>query len=133
MSHFTDQEMAFLQSQRLGRLATADAAGMPHVVPLQFRHNAEFDTIDLFGMGMARSKKFRDIGRTGVAAFVADDAGGEWQIRGVEVRGRAELVLVGGKDINSRLDDEFIRLFPTRIIGWGLDTDPYHPHGRSVE
>ena len=133
MSHFTDQEIAFLQSQRLGRLATVDSAGMPHVVPLQFRHNAEFDTIDLFGMGMARSKKYRDVGRTGVAAFVADDAGGEWQIRGVEVRGRAELVLTGGKEINARLDDEFIRLFPARIVGWGLDTDPYHPHGRSVE
>lgn len=132
MSHFTDQELAFLRSQRLGRLATVDAAGMPHVVPLTFRHNAELDTIDLFGMGMARSKKFRDVGRTGVAAFVVDDAQGQWRIRGVEVRGRAEVVAAGGKAIDARFDDEFIRLYPARIVGWGLDTDPYHPHGRSV-
>ena len=33
---------------------------------------------------------------------------------------------------NIRFDDEFIRLFPARIVGWGLDTDPYHPHGRSA-
>jgi pyridoxamine 5'-phosphate oxidase family protein len=63
---------------------------------------------------------------------VADDAGGEWHIQGVEVRGRAELVFAGGKEVNPRLDDEFIRLFPARIVGWGLDTDPYHPHSRGV-
>ena len=132
MSNFTDQEIAFLQSQRLGRLATVNAAGEPHVVPLQFRYNAELDTIDLFGMGMARSKKYRDVGRTGVAAFVADDAGGAWRIRGVEVRGRAELVPSGGRAIGERIDDEFIRLYPARIVGWGLDTDPYHPNGRTI-
>lgn len=132
MSRFTEQELAFLRSQRLGRLATVDATGMPHVVPLTFRHNAELDTIDLFGMGMAGSKKFRDAGRTGVAAFVVDDAQGQWRIRGVEVRGRAEVVVAGGKAIDARFDDAFIRLHPARIVGWGLDTDPYHPHGRSV-
>lgn len=132
MSNFTDLELAFLQSQRLGRLATVNAAGEPHVVPLTFRYNAELDTLDLFGMGLARSKKYRDVGRTGVAAFVVDDAEGQWRIRGVEVRGRAELVTSGAKAINERFDDEFIRLYPKRIVGWGLDTDPYHPHSRSV-
>lgn len=132
MSHFTEKELEYLQGQRLGRLATVNAAGAPHVVPLTFRYNAELDTIDLFGMGMARSKKYRDAGRTGLAAFVVDDAGGEWRIRGVEVRGRAEIVTSGAKAINERFDDEFIRLHPERIVGWGLDADPYHPHGRSV-
>ncbi len=33
MARFTDQQIAFLQSQRVGRLATADLAGRPHVVP----------------------------------------------------------------------------------------------------
>ncbi len=132
MSRFTELELEFLQSQRLGRLATVNAAGEPHVVPLTFRYNAEHDTLDLFGMGMAKSKKYRDVGRTGVAAFVVDDAEGQWRIRGVEVRGGAELVTTGGKAISERLDDEFIRLIPKRIVGWGLDTDPYHPHSRSV-
>ncbi|MFN8536133.1 MAG: DUF559 domain-containing protein [Thermomicrobiales bacterium] len=81
MSNFTELELAFLHSQRLGRLATVNAAGEPHVVPLTFRHNAELDTLDLFGMGMAKSKKYRDVGRTGVAAFVVDDAEGQWRIR----------------------------------------------------
>jgi pyridoxamine 5'-phosphate oxidase family protein len=132
MSRFTDRELEFLQSQRLGRLATVNAAGEPHVVPLTYRYNAELDTLDLFGMGLARSKKYRDVGRTGVAAFVVDDAQGQWRIRGVEVRGGAALIASGAKAINERFDDQFIRLIPKRIVGWGLDTDPYHPHSRSV-
>ena len=132
MSRFTDQERAFLQSQRLGRLATVNRSGMPHLVPVTYRYNAELDTLDIFGMGMARSKKYRDAARQGVAAFVVDDAQGQWRIRGVEVRGRAEVVVVGGKASDARFDDEFIRLFPARIVAWGLDTDPFHPNGRSV-
>ncbi len=54
MAYFTDQEVAFLQSQRLGRLATVNAAGEPHVVPVTYRYNAELDTLDIFGMGIAR-------------------------------------------------------------------------------
>lgn len=131
MSYFTDLEIAFLQSQRLGRLATVDGDGAPHVVPLRFAYNAEFDTIDLFGVGIAQSK-YRDVASGGRAAFVADDAGGQWSIRGVEVRGRAEQVVSGGKAFDARVDDEFLRIFPTRIIGWGLDADPYHPNGRNV-
>ena len=34
MSVFSDAELAYLAQGRLGRLATIDAAGMPHVVPL---------------------------------------------------------------------------------------------------
>ncbi len=39
MSSFTAAEIAYLQSQRLGRLATADLDGQPHVVPVGFRYN----------------------------------------------------------------------------------------------
>src|SRR5215208_2424870 len=38
MSKFTDEEVAYLQGQRLGRLATVDAKGDLHVVPVGFRH-----------------------------------------------------------------------------------------------
>lgn len=39
MSVFTDKELQYLQSARLGRLATVGADGMPHVVPTSFRYN----------------------------------------------------------------------------------------------
>ncbi|MGN6812748.1 MAG: PPOX class F420-dependent oxidoreductase, partial [Thermomicrobiales bacterium] len=72
MSVFTPAEIAYLQSQRLGRLATVNAAGEPHVVPVGFRYNAELDTIDIGGHSIGRSKKFHDVQRDGRAAFVVD-------------------------------------------------------------
>jgi pyridoxamine 5'-phosphate oxidase family protein len=132
MSHFTDNEIAYLNSQRLGRLATLSAAGEPHVVPVGFRYNPGTDTIDIPGYGMGKSKKFRDVGRDGRVAFVVDDVPQPGQVRGVEVRGRAEALQTGGNvDVPNR-DPHMIRIHPTRIVGWGIDTDPYHPNSRSV-
>jgi pyridoxamine 5'-phosphate oxidase family protein len=132
MSAFTSTEIEYLQSQRLGRLATVNGEGEPHVVPTGFSYNAELDTIDIGGHNLAASKKFRDAKRTGKAAFVVDDVLPPWQPRGVEVRGRAEVFEEGGDEVNSDFDAELIRLHPTRIVGWGIDTDAYRRNSRSV-
>ena len=133
MSAFTDKEIAYLEEQRLGRLATVDAGGMPHVVPVAFRYNAELDAVDIGGHNFARSKKFRDARKTGQAAFVVDDVLPPWRVRGVEVRGRAEVHSEGGKEIMEDFAEELIRIFPRRIVGWGIDSDAYKPNSRSVD
>jgi pyridoxamine 5'-phosphate oxidase family protein len=46
-----------------------------------------------------------------------------WQPRGVEIRGRAEALATGGKDIMPNFDDAIIRITPTRIRAWGLESD----------
>ena len=132
MSTFTPAEIEYLQGQRLGRLATVNESGEPHVVPTSFRYNAELDSIDIGGHNLGKSKKFRDVARTGRAAFVVDDVLPPWQARGVEVRGWAEVFSGDGEKVNSDFDAELIRLHPSRIVGWGVDTDPYHPNSRSV-
>ncbi|MDQ3637484.1 MAG: PPOX class F420-dependent oxidoreductase [Actinomycetota bacterium] len=132
MSSFTQAEIDYLQGQQLGRLATVNESGEPHVVPVGFRYNAELDTIDVGGHNLGKSKKFRDAARTGRAAFVVDDVLPPWQARGVEVRGRAEVFEEGGEDVNSDFDAELIRVHPTRIVGWGIDTDAFSPNSRSV-
>jgi pyridoxamine 5'-phosphate oxidase family protein len=132
MSSFTQAEIDYLQGQQLGRLATVNESGEPHVVPVGFRHNAELDTIDIGGHNLGKSKKFRDAARTGRAAFVVDDVLPPWQARGIEVRGRAEVFEEGGEDVNSDFDAELIRVHPTRIVGWGIDTDAFSPNSRSV-
>ncbi len=132
MSAFTPAEIEYLQGQQLGRLATVNESGEPHVVPVGFRYNADLDTIDIGGHNLGKSKKFRDVARTGRAAFVVDDVLPPWQARGVEVRGRAEVFEEGGEDVNSDFDAELIRLHPTRIVGWGIDTDAFSPNSRSV-
>jgi pyridoxamine 5'-phosphate oxidase family protein len=132
MSTFTPAEVEYLQSQQLGRLATVNEGGEPHVVPVSFRYNAGLDTIDIGGHNLARSKKFRDAAKTGRAAFVVDDVLPPWRARGVEVRGRAEVFSEGGRQVNSGFDAELIRIFPTRIVGWGIDTDAFSANSRSV-
>lgn len=132
MSAFTPAEVSYLGEQRLGRLATVDVAGVPHVVPVGFRYNDELDTIDIGGRNLSKTKKFRDARATGKAAFVVDDVLPPWRARGVEVRGRAEVYSEGGGDIVEGFSGEWIRIFPDRIVGWGLDYNARKPNSRSV-
>ena len=121
MSGFTQKEVEYLREQRLGRLATVSASGGPHVVPVGFRVDPELGVVDIRGRDMGRTKKFRDVAQAGRVAFVVDDVLPPWRARGVEVRGRAEV-----------LGDESIRIFPERIVGWGIDPEARGPNARSV-
>ncbi len=132
MSAFTEREVEYMKEQRLGRLATVDLEGRPHVVPVGFRYNPELDTVDIGGHNIAASKKFRDVQRTGRAAFVIDDVLPPWRARGVEVRGRAEVLSEGGREVMEDFSEELIRVYPERIVGWGLDSDVFSANGRSV-
>ena len=132
MSAFTETEIEYLSGQRLGRLATVDAEGRPHVVPVAFRYNEELDAVDIGGRNFAGSKKFRDVATTGKAAFVVDDVLPPWRTRGVEVRGRAEVRSEGGKEIMENFAEEMIRIHPCRIVSWGVDSDAFSPNSRSV-
>jgi pyridoxamine 5'-phosphate oxidase family protein len=132
MSAFTEREVEYMKEQRLGRLATVDAEGGPHVVPVGFRYNPKLDTVDIGGHNIAASKKFRDVQRTGRAAFVVDDVLPPWRARGVEVRGRAEVLSDGGREVMEDFSEELIRVYPERIVGWGLDSDAFSANSRSV-
>jgi pyridoxamine 5'-phosphate oxidase family protein len=124
MSAFTDREVAYLSTVGLARLATIGPSGEPHVVPVRFLHNREFDTIDIPGFRMGSSKKWRDAGQNPHVAVVIDDVERPGKPRGVEVRGLAQRFGAG--------DDAVIRIRPTRIVSWGIDTDAYSPNSRSV-
>ncbi len=78
----------YLQKQRLGRLATVDIDGNPHVVPVGFRYNPETDTIDIGGHNIAQSKKWSDAGTHPRVAFVVDDVLPPWQPRSIDNPGR---------------------------------------------
>ena len=121
MSRFTLKEIEYLQTQRLARLATLGANGDLHVVPLGFRYNPEYDTIDLGGHNFATSKKFRDALRYGRVALVVDDVLPPWRPRFVEVRGTVEAFKQGGKDINAGFATEMLRLTPTYIVSIGIN------------
>jgi pyridoxamine 5'-phosphate oxidase family protein len=132
MSAFTDNELEYLAGQRLGRIATVGPGGQPHVVPTSFRYNAEHDAIDVGGLWMSQTKKLRDVQRTGRASIVVDDVLPPWQPRMIEVRGTATVVATGGKALSERFEDVIVRIQPTRIISFGIDSADTHAHARSV-
>jgi pyridoxamine 5'-phosphate oxidase family protein len=137
MSHFTDAELAYLNAQRLGRLGTVGADGMPHLTAVGFTYNPELDTIDIGGRrgGFGASKKFRDAQATAKAAFIVDDVltDGGRQPRGIEIRGRAEAYATGGDADRPGMDPAFIRIYPTRIVSWGVNEPGYQPSRRTIE
>ena len=74
MSAFSEQEIEYLTNgRRLGRIATVGRDGTPHVVPVGWSYNPELDTIDITGHEFQKTKKFRDVARSGRAAIVIDD------------------------------------------------------------
>src|ERR1700735_4315633 len=129
MSAFTDAEIEFVNSQRLGRLATGGADGVPHVVPGAVFYAPDADALVIganveFGEAvMTSSKKFRDAQRRPKAAVVIDDPGP----RILEVRGQAETPLDGGREAGRRVGAPFsfvpawISIRPRRIVAVGID------------
>lgn len=126
MNTFTARQRAYLGEQMLGRLATVDDRGRPHVVPTSFRLDADEGTIDIGGFGVESTKKFRDASAHPAVAFVIDDllSVQPWHARGVEVRGEAQTFTAGGERLGPGFGGAWIRIVPTRIIDWGLDDEP---------
>ena len=90
---FTDEEIAYLRSQPLARLATVSTDGQPDVVPVAF----EFDGTDFWiggsGASVLETRKFRNVlGGNARVALVIDDmvSFDPFIARGIRIYGRAE-------------------------------------------
>jgi pyridoxamine 5'-phosphate oxidase family protein len=46
-----------------------------------------------------------------------------WQPRLIEIRGTATVIPSGGKAFGERFEDTIVRIQPTRIISFGIDSD----------
>jgi pyridoxamine 5'-phosphate oxidase family protein len=114
---FTETELAYLATQRLGRLATAQPSGTLQNSPVGFEVNTTNGTIDISGFRLATSQKYRNVADNGRAAFVVDDIVSiePWRVRCLEIRADAEAIEVDGRPL--------LRLHPRRVISFGLDED----------
>jgi PPOX class F420-dependent enzyme/OxyR family protein len=74
MSAFSEAEIAYLQSNTMGRLATIGPDGVPHLVPLTYRFSPCEDAFDIGGVDFGNSKKWRDMLQNPHVAFLVDDA-----------------------------------------------------------
>jgi pyridoxamine 5'-phosphate oxidase family protein len=118
---FTNVELEYLRSQRLGRLATVDPAGAPQNSPVGFRLDPEAGTIEIGGLSLGTTRKFRNVEATGQVSFVVDDLASvnPWKVRGIEIRGEAE-ALRDQIPASAHLSPEIIRIHPKRVISWGI-------------
>lgn len=98
---FTDAELEFLRSQRIGRFATVGPSGWPHVAPVIYAVDdsgaLEFDVDGV---------KLRNLTAEPRAAMVVDAMGPK---RGVAMQGNVELIA-----------PERARLRPLHKFSWGL-------------
>src|SRR2546430_12763076 len=98
---FTDAELEFLRSQRIGRFATVGPTGWPHVVPVMYTMNDD-GSLDFDVDGV----KLRNLAAETRAAMVVDTMGPK---RGIAMQGRVELIA-----------PERARLNPTHKFTWGI-------------
>lgn len=94
-------ELEYLRSQRLGRLATVNTSGQPHVMPVMYQLTGEGELeFDADGV------KLRNLTAEPRVALVVDSTGPR---QGVSIQGRARVV-----------GPERARLTPERSFSWGL-------------
>jgi pyridoxamine 5'-phosphate oxidase family protein len=109
---FSPDERAWLASQKLGRLATVSPDGVVGNAPVTFFVRAD-DTIDIGGMHMGDTKKFRNVEAGSRVAFVVDivDTSEGWHPIYLEIRGTAEAL----RDVDPPGDgfsSEIIKIHP---------------------
>jgi pyridoxamine 5'-phosphate oxidase family protein len=117
---FTEDERAWLASQRLGRLATVSPDGVVGNAPVTFFVRAD-DTIDIGGMRMGATKKFRNVQAGSRVAFVVDvvDTSEGWQPIYLEIRGTAEAITDTAPPADG-FSREIIRIHPEWVRSFGL-------------
>jgi len=135
------EQAAFLVRQRVARLATVDAAGHPHAVPVCFAYSAAraiYIALDEKPKNVppARLKRVRNILENPSMALVADRYAEDWtQLAFVMVRGRAELLEPGTSEHADAVrllrgkyhqyeemrigDNPVICVRPERVASWG--------------
>jgi pyridoxamine 5'-phosphate oxidase family protein len=121
---FTDEEIAYMRSQPLARVATHSADGQPDVVPLAFEFDGTYFWVGGSGAAVTNTRKFRNV-RAGnhKVALVIDDmvSFDPFIARGIRVYGHAgepvERVGMVGPGI-------YLPITPTISWSWNMAGQP---------
>lgn len=121
---FTEEEIAYLRSQPLARLATRSADGQPDVVPLAFEFDGTYFWVGGPGASVTGTRKFRNVraGNPQVALVIDDLASFDpFVARGIRIYGHAEepferVGMVG--------PGCYIRITPTVSWSWNMAGEP---------
>lgn len=136
---FTKAELGFLARMRVARLATADAAGQPHVIPVVFAIDGHklYTPVDAKPKRVApgQLKRVRNLRANPQVAIVVDEYDEDWtRLAWVLVTGRGETVEGGGAhaagirllhdkypqyDVMPLEHRPLIVVTPLRVTSWG--------------
>ncbi|WP_129113810.1 TIGR03668 family PPOX class F420-dependent oxidoreductase [Halegenticoccus tardaugens] len=135
----SESERAFVDAARVGRMATADANGRPHVVPVCFALVSDILVTPIDEkpkvVGGVELRRVRDIDENPFVAVVVDRYSEDWEaLRWVQIRGRADLLSPdeeGHADAIAKLrakydqyadhaleDRPLIRVVPGHTVSW---------------
>jgi pyridoxamine 5'-phosphate oxidase family protein len=121
---FSDEEIAYLRSQPVARLATVNADGQPDVVPVAFELDGLYIWVGGVGPDVAHTRKLRNIGagRTKVSLVIDDLVSMEPFIaRALRVYGDAEPPVERVGMVGPGL---YSRITPTVSWSWNLAGEP---------
>ena len=139
-SNLLEREIAFVQAQRVARLATADADGHPHVVPVCFAFDGSSFYIALDEkpkrVEQRQLRRVRNIEARHEAMLLFDHYDDDWSRLGyVQVYGHADLLMPdapGHADALRLLRERYVQyrsmkleayplivLTPQRVVAWG--------------
>jgi pyridoxamine 5'-phosphate oxidase family protein len=121
---FDPAEIVYLKEMDLGRIATADSNGQPHVTPVTFQFEPASNTLIIPGFEPA-SRKGRDLRANRKVGFVVDDVVSlePFQARRVVIHGKAEVYDDGGEWHPEGVGGAWLRILPGRVVSWGLNED----------
>lgn len=136
---FTEAQINFLSRMRVARLATADAQGQPHVIPIVFAIAGERIFTPLDGKPKRAApgelKRVRNLLANPKVAIVVDEYDEDWtRLAWVMIRGTGEIVETGEwYDLGKRLleakypqygampldNRPLIAVTPWSVLSWG--------------
>jgi pyridoxamine 5'-phosphate oxidase family protein len=121
---FTDQQVAYLRSQGMARIATVAADGQPDVVPVAFEFDESAFWVGGSGSSVLRTRKFRNVsGGSDRVALVVDDLVSldPFVARGIRVYGRAAGPV---QRVGMLGPGHFLRITPVESWAWNMDGEP---------
>ena len=111
---FTDAEKAYLQGQRLARIATVSSDLQPDVAPVGFKF--EEGRFYVGGFDLYRTRKYKNVVQNARVSLVVDDlvAVEPWTPRGIRIYGQADIV-------PSPEEGDLIRITVDVKWSWGIN------------
>ncbi|HEX6287976.1 MAG TPA: TIGR03668 family PPOX class F420-dependent oxidoreductase [Herpetosiphonaceae bacterium] len=137
----TDQQLAFILAQRVGRLATVDAVGDPHVIPVCYACDGHslYIALDAKPKRVApqQLRRVRNILDHPQVALVVDRYSDDWSVLAyVLIRGAASLLAVDSPEHRSAVEllraryhqyqtmpidqQPVIVIRPSSVVAWGM-------------